>query len=261
MKKIFLIVLAMFLMLCCTACATVHDILHLHTYNEEVTAATCTEDGYTTYTCSCGDTYVDNKVNAKGHNYAKKVTAATCTKKGYTTYTCSCGDSYVSNYVNPSHSYSNYRCTKCSAVDKTHAYEYLVSWVKQNYTSSNEKLYLVEQNIGDAECRLGYSKSDRILVAAIGGPNGALAQIVFNDYEFTYRNELSGCEAYGTIKNSTYVKNGSLSSFNYYGPSSLKTKYRDYTESMVGNIVSWLDLFISSNVPGIDIKDIGFKNC
>ena len=34
-----------------------------------VTDPTCTEQGYTTYTCACGDSYVDNYVEATGHVY------------------------------------------------------------------------------------------------------------------------------------------------------------------------------------------------
>ena len=65
-----------------------------HNYSAVVTAPTCTTAGYTTYTCSCGDTYVANEVAAVGHNYNAVVTAPTCTTAGYTTYTCSCGDTY-----------------------------------------------------------------------------------------------------------------------------------------------------------------------
>ena len=121
-----------------------------HSYNKVVTEPTCTEKGYTTYTCSvCGNTYVADYVDAlghtvvvdpavapdcthtgltegshcsvcnivlkaqetvpaTGHKYDKVVTAPTCTEKGYTTYTCSvCGDSYVADYVDAlGHSYS-----------------------------------------------------------------------------------------------------------------------------------------------------------
>jgi len=70
-----------------------------HDYEESVTAPTCTEAGYTTYTCSaCGDSYTTDEVAAKGHSYNAVVTEPTCTDKGYTTYTCSvCGDSYKSD--------------------------------------------------------------------------------------------------------------------------------------------------------------------
>ena len=52
------------------------------------------------------------------HSYTSVVTAPTCTAKGYTTYTCSCGNSYVDNYTNAlGHNYSNGKCTRCSAAD------------------------------------------------------------------------------------------------------------------------------------------------
>ena len=40
---------------------------HEHDYNTVITAPTCTEKGYTTYTCSCGDTYTADEVSATGH--------------------------------------------------------------------------------------------------------------------------------------------------------------------------------------------------
>lgn len=69
---------------------------------------------------------------AHTHNYSKKVTAATCTEKGYTTYTCSCGYSYKDNCTEPSHTYSKYKCTKCGQLDKAHTYEILVDWILEN---------------------------------------------------------------------------------------------------------------------------------
>ena len=113
-----------------------------HKYDAVVTAPTCTEKGYTTYTCSlCGNSYVDNYVDATGHKMGQwvvvtdstctavgeersdcsacdhfetreipvkahdyvnaVVTAPTCTEKGYTTRTCVCGASIVDTYVNP----------------------------------------------------------------------------------------------------------------------------------------------------------------
>ena len=42
---------------------------HIHSYHTTVTAPTCTEKGYTTYTCECGDSYSDTYVDALGHKY------------------------------------------------------------------------------------------------------------------------------------------------------------------------------------------------
>ena len=71
-----------------------------HTYDDVVTTKpTCTEDGEKTYTCACGDVYTE-PVKATGHNYEAFVTAPTCTEGGYTTYICSgCGDTYVGDEV------------------------------------------------------------------------------------------------------------------------------------------------------------------
>ncbi len=46
---------------------------HVHRYPVVVTAPTCTEKGYTTHTCSCGDSYVDTYRDAVGHNYVDDV--------------------------------------------------------------------------------------------------------------------------------------------------------------------------------------------
>ena len=51
---------------------------HEHSYTAVVTAPTCTEGGYTTYTCECGDSYVADETAALGHNYEN----GTCTGCG-----------------------------------------------------------------------------------------------------------------------------------------------------------------------------------
>ena len=68
-----------------------------HTYSEVVTEPTCTEGGYTTYTCEiCGKEKVSDFVEPKGHTYIETVTPATCVSYGYTEHKCAdCGDRYV----------------------------------------------------------------------------------------------------------------------------------------------------------------------
>ena len=85
-----------------------------HDYKETVTAPTCTEQGYTTHTCSrCDDSYVDTYVDALDHEYVVVVTKPTCTEQGYTTHTCSrCKDSYVDTYVDAlGHSFGDWVVT------------------------------------------------------------------------------------------------------------------------------------------------------
>lgn len=72
-----------------------------HDYTAVVTVPTCTEQGYTTFTCSCGDSFIGNYLATLNHNYVITVIAdPTCTEQGYITYTCSaCKDNYTDNYV------------------------------------------------------------------------------------------------------------------------------------------------------------------
>ena len=68
---------------------------HEHSYKAVVTAPTCTEKGYTTHTCACGDSYVDTYVDALGHSWdSGKVTKEpTETETGVKTFTCTrCGE-------------------------------------------------------------------------------------------------------------------------------------------------------------------------
>ncbi len=80
----------------CSACDyTENEVIPAigHSYSEVVTAPTCTEQGYTTYTCHCGDSYVADEVDALGHSYGdwEVVTAPTHTKEGLKKHTCHCG--------------------------------------------------------------------------------------------------------------------------------------------------------------------------
>ena len=104
------------------------ETVHTHKYEAKVTAPTCTENGYTTYTCSCGDSYISKEVAALGHSEDAVVTDPTCTEEGFTTYTCSeCGNIRTDD-VTPAagHRYSytdadgirTYLCTVCG-----HSYE------------------------------------------------------------------------------------------------------------------------------------------
>ena len=68
---------------------------HEHSYTAVVTAPTCTEKGYTTHTCACGDSYVDSYVLPLGHDWGSgKVTKEpTATENGIKTYICArCGE-------------------------------------------------------------------------------------------------------------------------------------------------------------------------
>ena len=53
------------------------------------------------------------------HSYTAEITPPTCVKEGYTVYTCGCGDSYKGDIRAPlGHSYSAGRCTRCGMSDE-----------------------------------------------------------------------------------------------------------------------------------------------
>ncbi len=81
---------------------------HTHSYTKVVFDPTCESNGYTFYTCTCGDSYVSDHVEALGHSFAADTIAPTCTVQGYTVYTCTnCGTYYTEDYVRPTgHSYT-----------------------------------------------------------------------------------------------------------------------------------------------------------
>ena len=64
--------------------------------------AACTEIGWNSYvTCSRCSYTTYQEVAAKGHSYSTVVTEPTVSEQGYTTYTCYCGNSYISDYTLP----------------------------------------------------------------------------------------------------------------------------------------------------------------
>ncbi len=100
-----------------------------HTYKSAVTAPTCTDIGFTTYTCTvCKKAYTADEVAAKGHSYESTVTPPTCTENGFTTYKCTvCDHTYTDSIVEAAHTYetlvtaptctekgfTTYKCTAC----------------------------------------------------------------------------------------------------------------------------------------------------
>lgn len=110
---------------------TMHYNYCLHEYSAVVTMPTCTEQGYTTYTCECGDSYVGDYVDALGHKEETiPAVAPTCTETGLTEGTkCSaCGETLTEQTTIPATGHTpasvveeNYvasTCTLNGSVDK-----------------------------------------------------------------------------------------------------------------------------------------------
>lgn len=63
---------------------------HKHSYQTIITPPSCTEQGYTTFTCECGKNYVDDYVSATGHAYDDGAITINpgCETEGIKTFTC-----------------------------------------------------------------------------------------------------------------------------------------------------------------------------
>lgn len=149
----------------CSVCGAKEP--HVHSYATVIVAPTCTEKGYTEYTCSCGDSYKDNFADPAGHKYVDGIcsvcgakephvhsysavtVASTCMEKGYTKYTCSCGDSYKDNWTATYgyHNFENYECTACGISP----FDYYVEWIKENGTVYGDHYEYVFDSICEVE--------------------------------------------------------------------------------------------------------------
>lgn len=103
---------------------------HTHQYTPEVIAPTCTEGGYTRYTCECGDSYRDNETAAVGHSFgAWEVTqAATTQSEGRMERVC-----------------RTCRWTEEKTLDKlseTHTHSYTVEVIAPTCTEEGYTLYV-----------------------------------------------------------------------------------------------------------------------
>ena len=96
----------------CKVCNNTYGETIAHKYTDTITEPTCVDKGFTTHTCSvCGDSYIDNYVDALGHTYKEVVIESSCGVQGYTKYVCDCGHSYIdeTSYQDPFyHDYSDW---------------------------------------------------------------------------------------------------------------------------------------------------------
>lgn len=95
---------------------------HVWTTGTITLDATCTQEGTVRSECTlCGAVRLE-AIPALGHAYDAVITAPTCTEGGYTTYTCSrCGDHYTAEETEAlGHEYQDGICTVCGAEDPSY---------------------------------------------------------------------------------------------------------------------------------------------
>ena len=108
----------------CVITVTNKKPTHTHSYTAKVTTpATCTKNGVKTYTCSCGDSYIETiKVTGHSWNEGEITTESTCTTEGTKIFTCkNCGEIKTESVEKTDHNYAwayvsdgDYKVNKCS---------------------------------------------------------------------------------------------------------------------------------------------------
>lgn len=133
---------------------------HEHDYKKKIVKPTCTSEGYTSYTCECGDSYTADKTAKTEHSYTSTVIAPTCAAEGYTIYTCKCGSSYVGNKTEKLTEHTYKKTARKEAQCGVDGYiEYTCEYCNQSYKTTlpkKEHYYSETNRVGATQSQDGY---------------------------------------------------------------------------------------------------------
>ncbi len=177
-----------------------------HSYAPAITLPTCTEGGFTTFTCSdCGDSYVGAQTKALGHSYGDwtVITEAECEKAGERTHTCTvCGNEekeetpalghkYNGVVTEPDYTtegYTTYTCANCGdsyKADYTEKLSKLVSVTIHNLTINRDDIVPLNptiEKLGNVNYTVTYEVADESIATVdedgvVTGKNRGTTQI------------------------------------------------------------------------------------
>ena len=148
-----------------------------HSFAKDIFAPTCTEQGYTYYTCECGYSYKTDFVVPTSHTLSIEVVAPNCTNQGYTKYSCACGYSFNSAFISPQgHTLSaqiysptcteqGYTENKCSVCDYSFVSEYTKP---KGHSFTTETLRPTSSSTGFTKfrCECGYEYTGDYVMAS-----------------------------------------------------------------------------------------------
>ena len=193
-----------------SSCETVERIFnkHEHNYTRVVTPPTCEEQGYTTHTCECGDSYVDGYIPVSHELVVHDAKEPTCTEAGneeyftcrkcsYTTYEAIApiGHNYIEKVTRfPTTQHSGILSNICSECGDTtereieavsitlpRVAEFIKSFVGMNeinIDAANTELIFIEELDGDGENKR-YIAIDLTRFELSGNEDDIFAHITF----------------------------------------------------------------------------------
>ena len=150
MKKrlVFVIITLFCVMLCAigfTGCGS-----HSHEYLTEVVAPTCTEQGYTIFTCECRDSYIGDYVPATGHSYGEPEWSWDGYDAATATFTCANDGNHVEELT--AEVLSEVTSAPSCTTDGERTYTAIVNFDDQDYTDTRtETLVSIDHSYGEPE--------------------------------------------------------------------------------------------------------------
>lgn len=213
------------------------------------------------------------------HKYTAKKTDATCSQKGYTVFTCSCGNSYTDDYVTGKHEYVNNRCKYCQRADVDGIYNNLKAWVLKNGTVNGD--YVSYSKTSDTYggyateyFSLFYWNDTEKLEFCLHSPLDETYSHNFYiyipkaysgnyDYISSYYYRDSGVSKYeskGYIEAAVFNDNYPLKSTSYYGTTERQNSFLEESRIGICDALKCLGQFLQKEKTGYTLSDLGFVN-
>lgn len=264
MKRIIAFFLLLITAFVFTSCTNEKSVINCYSCGKTVSKADafCSSCGVSILSSEKKESSSQSEPEAHTHTYTQKITAPTCTNKGYTTYVCSCGDSYEDDYKDASHSFTNYFCTECKAFDREHSHDYLISWLKENAYKGNGS-YAIGFTDDDTTYALMYEiDNDAVLVLMYSKENDWFFTMHLSDadknFDYSYRSGKS--EIKGKVNAKTFTRETVVDCDEFYGLSSGKEIMKEMASTTVRMAVHFLKLEIANYSMDVTIADLGFEN-
>ena len=238
--------------------------------DETVTSSSVEMTSFTDATTATTTTQNVTTTAAHKHSYKKTVVAPSCTDQGYTVYKCACGKEYKDDYTNAVHSYKEYVCSKCGAVDKKSAYEYLLLWLQQNGEVDGEYLRYSESQESYIYS-MQYQASEQVLYLSLlytaneeGGYVPWIAldfpQNFEGDYYWHYYDAYKiTTAASGEIDAKNFTINTPISCEKYDGPEISRNDVLNMAVSGIKLMLVWVEGMYAEQVIDVHIGNMGFE--
>ena len=168
----------------------------------------------------------------------------------------------VVKYTRKSHTHSynsNYVCS-CGAIDKAHAYEYLIEWVKDNGTVDGNYIELTYTSKNNINYTLWYSAQHDTLWVDTWNytDNGYFTATSLCLEDGYYNCCMDELEMWGYIDPETFTDNTPITYEEYTGYTDLRSQMAEYTREGICLVIDWLDWCLDVQNVGITIDDLGF---